>query len=571
MSFDASHTAGTLEALAASLGAMESDCGSVVEELSHQFQSLANGVSELLRLAGLAAATIEAGAICSIPAKVETLVACAESFVSERLSANSAVSDVVRSEQELIHALMRVHASHGSVAQQIRLLTVLTGMEIARLDDAGSGFRYLVRELYAAADTVASAAREFSARAGSRNRAIDGMQRRMAFSLPRLRKQFQVIGKQLQQGLLDVRVSVEELSACPAEFKACVETVAARISGVVAAIQSHDITRQQNEHVRDALAGMASLLRAEGSEPNPEEIALMLRVQTLQLENIRQTMSAWSAQIDACLESILEVSQSRLERVAPMVLGHEKQLFQRLVEIESIEKECQNDSVEVEEAFSGLSSLLALVSDNSQTSRITRDRLKLLSFNSVIESRNLGGKTGVMLEISRNITRIASEWGDIAQESASIQAEIQQLMDQAQAAIGVLTRNEHHELRAARLDIVSALDELRGAAQSNVANAASMGTLTALLHAQIDSARSLSRSLRAATMQMGRSIEELEALEAGMQVSAAGQTCDLAALEAAYSATYTTEIERGILRAALYGQALPTGAAEMAGNDVELF
>ena len=90
-----SRTAGSLHMLAASLGGMDAECGSLVESVAQEFQSLTAPVSEILRLARLAAESIEAGAVSSIPAKVENLIRGVEAFVRDRLDSSSAVLEVV--------------------------------------------------------------------------------------------------------------------------------------------------------------------------------------------------------------------------------------------------------------------------------------------------------------------------------------------------------------------------------------------------------------------------------------------------------------------------------------------
>ncbi len=46
---------------------------------------------------------------------------------------------------------------------------------------------------------------------------------------------------------------------------------------------------------------------------------------------------------------------------------------------------------------------------------------------------------------------------------------------------------------------------------------------------------------------------------------------DAAEVEQLFSASYTTELERDVLRAALHGTALPVAQPTLAGNSVELF
>jgi hypothetical protein len=340
---------------------------------------------------------------------------------------------------------------------------------------------------------------------------------------------------------------------------------------VVCAIQSHDITRQQTEHVRDALAGIVSRMRVGDDQWPAWELAMGLRVQVLQLKNVQLDMEAWSSHIDECLASILDVSQSRLERVAPVVLAQEEQLSGRLLQIERIEKECEQDGVEAAEALSGLSSLVTLVSEHDRIARITRDRLQLLSFNSIIEARNLGSKADVMLEISKNISRVASAWGQMTEKSAETRMEIQRLMDQTHGEITTLSGERDPALQEAQMEITDALGDLRRAAQCVAANAAQVGQLTAGLQERIDMGRSISGSFRKVTAEIGCSIELIEKLRQEVDYAGADKKCDLAALEGEYSQPYTTEIERSILRLALYGETVQAAQPAAMGNEVELF
>ena len=571
VTFNLADSVVSLEQVAASLDGTSAECEAAIGALIHEFEGLAARVHQVLRLAGLTAQSIDSVAVPEIPAKVQRLIERTEGFVRDRLEADRAVLDTVRDEQKLVERLLDLNAGNRSVAGEIRMLSVLTAMEVARMGESGSGFEYLVQELHSASVTISAGAREFADRARIGNRSVEKTQRKITAALPRLRKQFQAIEVQLRSVLGDVNLSVEELSGCPAQLTACAETVGARISEVVSAIQSHDITRQQSQHARDALAGIAARIRGNPSDREARELAMGLRVQAFQLENIKAAMEAWSTHIDECLASILNVSQSRLERVAPAVLAQEEQLSARLHQIDEIERECERDSAEVAEAYSGLSTLVALVGDHARIARITRDRLRMLSFNSIIEARNLGSEADVMLEISRNITRIAAEWGLMAERSGHTRAELQQRMSETHAAITSVSQERDHALREARAEIRGALGDLRSAAQCAGANAAAMTPWTAGLHEQIEMARSISRSLGKITERIGQLIEDVKGLGQNPADHGGAGECDLAALEEEYSRAYTTEVERQVLRAALFGEAVPAAGVAAMGNDVELF
>jgi two-component system chemotaxis sensor kinase CheA len=358
----------------------------------------------------------------------------------------------------------------------------------------------------------------------------------------------------------EVNRSVEELSRCPAELSACADTVSGRISGVVSAIQSYDITRQQTEHVREALAEIAVTMKASGDEVLPGNTTAALRVQLCQLENIHAAMAAWTTRIDECLESIGTVSQARLERVAPMVLVQEELLSGRLRQIEAIERESAIDNSEAAEALSDLSGLVALAGEHAGIARTTRDRLQVLSFNSIIEARNLGSKADVMLEISRNVARIASDWGVMAEKSGEIRAELQQKMNETHGAIDSLKQEREQAAPNACSEIDSALGDLRTAARCSAGYAAEMAPWTAGLHEHIEAARAISRSIRDMTAEIARSTEQVGEFRQSLMDAGCEGECDLAMLEEQYSRAYTTEIERTIMRSALYGQQEPAEA-----------
>ena len=569
--FDIPDSVLSLEQVTTLLDAMGAECEAAIGELVREFEDLAVRVGKVLHLAGLTAQSIDAVAVPAIPAKVQQLIERTDGFVRDRLEADSAVLDAVKGQQRLVEKLLDLNTGNGSAALEIRMLSVLTSMEVARLGESGSGFQYLVRELQSASETISSGAREFARRGRLRSRAMQDTRRRISASLPHKRNRFRAVEDQLRRVLGDVRLSVEELSACPAQLRACAETVSSRISGVVSAVQSYDITRQQSEHVRDALSGIAARIGAGAGDAPAGELAMGLRVQVLQLENVKAAMESWTSQIDECLESICAVSQTRLERVAPMVLAQEEQLSGRLRQIESIEGECESDSLEAAEAFASLSTLVALVAEHARIAQMTRDRLEMLSFNSIIEARNLGAKADVMLEISKNVTRIASGWGVTAKQSAITRAELKQRMDETQATITIVREERDVALREARSAIAGALGDLRSAAQCAAGNAAEMARWTDGLHERIETARSISRSLSNITDRIERSIRQIDEMRQNLMGSAAEKECDPARLEEEYSRSYTTEIERHILRAALYGEAVPIGEQAETGNDVELF
>jgi hypothetical protein len=68
-------------------------------------------------------------------------------------------------------------------------------------------------------------------------------------------------------------------------------------------------------------------------------------------------------------------------------------------------------------------------------------------------------------------------------------------------------------------------------------------------------------------------LDEIEMLKQQIEIGhpAATNGCDADEVEHMFSAGYTTEVEREVLRAALNGTAIPMSQQSFAGNSIELF
>lgn len=560
-----------VEDAAALLDGLGPECERLVEDLVREFQYLDRLVSRTIFLAGRTVESIQASAISSIPSKIEKLVGYVQGLVRDRLETNRTILRAVRSEKQSLGILSRLNNENNYIAKEIWELCLLTKMEVERLDESGRGFAYLAGELGLASEAISAGAREIVDGARVHQRLVQAAEHNLAASLPRLHREFQKVEDELQKMLGGVKSAVSQLSTYPAEFKVSADSAAERIAGVVSAIQSHDITRQQAEHVKSALAGILKMIREADGMHTGSEIELRLRVQAFQLENAKSAMESWSSQIRECLDGLLQVSASRLESIAPLVLQKEGELSTGLGEIERVERECEIGSLEATEGLSGLSDLVGLVERHAQQARATHDRLRLLSVNSMVESRQLGSQADVILEISKNITRVFSRWGEMAERSRKTKVEIQNLIAQTGKEITMLTHEGSLEMRNALADIGLVLDDMKNAATSAAESTLQMGASSAAFQQGIEGAGRILHSISSITARIARSVEGLHEASRLIGGTGAQPNCNLAELEADYLAGYTTEMERNILREALYGEMLPVTQPASIGNGVELF
>lgn len=369
-----------------------------------------------------------------------------------------------------------------------------------------------------------------------------------------------------------------DLTRAPEQFQACVEEIAGQIAGVVGAVQSHDITRQQLEHVREALTAILEKTCGDDDVETEAELDIPLildgiAIQIYQLKSTEGTVEAWLSQIGMCIDNILRISSSDLAEIGPMVLQQDREISSQLARIELLETECEKDNDEVRETIAGISSLMQLVGEHVEKSKDVRDRLQLLTFNSIVESSRLGKKADAILEISQSIKRISVDWSALTDRSAQAKDEILSFVDQAGEGMRAFSNDGNVGLRAAQEETRVGLESLRAVAAFTAEKVTEVEEATERLKAKIAAVSASKARLANNFAGISALSEELEAVRLLLQSCYPDglQRTDRAAVEAYYSESYTTEIEREVMRAALSGGPLPIAQQNVARNDVELF
>jgi hypothetical protein len=291
------------------------------------------------------------------------------------------------------------------------------------------------------------------------------------------------------------------------------------------------------------------------------------------LKRTEDTVGSWVTQIGTCIDNILRVSSSELVGIGPMVLQQENKLSAQLERIERLEEQCEKDNAEVQETFSSLSNLMQLVGEHVAKSKEVRDRLQLLTFNSIVEANHLGSQADAILEISQSIKRISTDWSSMTDRSAQSMEEILSLVDQARVGMMAFSEEGSAGLREAQNETKTGLQGLRDVGALAVEKAAEVEESTQGLKAMIATVAATKKRLESDFALVGDVMREIEMLQSQwkQECPEGHKHCNRAEIEALYSATYTTEIEREVMRAALTGGPLPVMQQNMGGNDVELF
>jgi hypothetical protein len=481
-------------------------------------------------------------------------------------------------EGRVLRQLSEVTRGQEAIALETRALSILTNVEVARLGAEGEGFEYLARELAGFSKSVAEDTREIACHRDAHAVTVEETRRVLTAELPRLRKEFARMEEALGEALSAVASALEQLSRTPLRFRECVKDVAREIAGVVAAIQAHDITRQQIEHVQEGLALIAARVSGAGDqedEPANELGAAYagLTIQAYQLRSSRETVAGWAAQIRTCIDGLLKVSASEVVGIGPAVLEGERNISAELAHIEKLERDSLAYSEKIQRTFGGLASLVQLVSDHLKRSTSIRDHLQLLTFNSIIEANRLGRRAAAILAIANSIKDISAGWAQVTSQSEHSMQEVKNLEQGTGELMRAFSAARNAQLREAQKETGLGLEALRAAAQYAARQAQDTQGSTEKMQAETAEVERSVGLLDSCFSRIDAVVNEIEGLRREWETSKPDvkSSYDSGQVEELFGSFYTTETERAVLRAALAGEPLPAAKSSFEGNSVELF
>jgi hypothetical protein len=549
-----------------------------ISGLVASFQGLAEHADSILALAAAIVDRVENERVSSVLSSVHALGAAAKGFVDDRLKATAEILDTVTAELELLHKLSMVTDGQAKVAAQIKMLNVHTKIEVAHLGAVGASFEYLARELADFSMTLARNTEELIRHTNERRAETERTKLMVSVELPHLTEELARIEGNLSDDLTALQSGLTRLSKTPVQFRASAEEIAGQIAGVVVAVQGHDITRQQIEHVQAALESIAQGMANEATLTNGglREAAANhagLAIQIFQLMAIRATIAEWTSQVRQCMSGILRISASELVEIGPLVLEQERAMLAQLSHIELLERECLANSERLRGTLEGISNLSVLVTEHLQNAKSARNRLRMLNFNSVIEASRLGAQADTICVIADGIAEVSVEWSNITEQSGSALREILSLSKRIGQGMETFSKSGNEDLAKSQAQMKIELENLRNASTFAVTQSHKIGNETDAMQIMNAEVGRTSDQLDACYARIDAVLRDLQDAKSQIESDYPGiaEHYDCEAIEKAYSASYTTAAERDVLRAALHGTEMPDTQQSFIGNDVELF
>jgi hypothetical protein len=560
------------DGLSSVINASESE----IESLARTFAKLAGESSRVLGLTSKIVDCIADDGVTSVLPTLRALGLVEMGLVESKLQAMCGILETTGIETNVLHQLSAVTGSQSGIALKTRILAMMTNVEVGRLGSLGTSFEYLASELNNVSRKVSEDTDDLERHTQERRTAIVATNRVLASEVPRLAEELASIKIKLEEDLAVLESGLVRLGSIPMEFSACVEKIGVQIAGAVTAIQSYDITLQQLNHVCEAIGDMAREVparrfRRKGSERS--RYSLGITIQVFQLRQIRETVANWISQVRDCLEAMLEISAAEMASISPMVRARESEVSARLDHIEWMRSESKAHSSEICRAMGDHSRLVKLIDGQVKTAAVTRQTLHLLSLNAIVEGDSLGAQANAVLEIGNGISDLTREWGSITDQSDLAMQAISELVLRIKDLMASFSDTEDEKLLQAQAQARAGLKRLQAASEFAARQSrdielglGSMKFMTVGIVKSID-------VLEASYRQIDGVLSVLQSVQVELEAnpSEAWDDHERDAIKQHFSASYTTEIEREVLRVALGGTALPPAQQMLEGNGVELF
>jgi hypothetical protein len=548
-----------------------------IESLARTFAKLAGESNRIVGLAAKIVECIKDEGVTSVLPALRALGAAEMGLIESRLQATHGILESTGVERNVLRQLSKVTGSQSGITLKTRVLAMMTNVEVGRLGSLGNSFEYLAGELNNFSRTLSADTDELERHAGNRRTAIEATNRMLAAELPGLAEELVRIKRRLGEDLALLEADLVRLGSIPIEFEACVQKIGAQIAGAVAAIQSYDITRQQIDHVQGAIGDIASEIPGRGCPKGSSRVrsrsSLGITIQVHQLRRIRETVVNWIAQVRDCLESMLKISASEMADISPMVRAREGEVSARLDHMERMRSESKDYGARICGTVGEHSSLVKLIEEQVKRAAVTQQTLHLLSLNAIIEGDRLGAQADTVLEIGNGILDLTQEWSRITEQSGQSMQAISELVERVDSLTANFSESEDYGLQQAQALARAGLGSLRAASECAARQSREIELGLEAMKLMADGIANSVDVLEAAHRKIDEVLSVLESVQVELEAESSGAWDEHEAeeLKQHFSASYTTETEREVLRVALGGTPLPLVETALEGNGVELF
>jgi hypothetical protein len=486
--------------------------------------------------------------------------------------------------RDLSTRLRRAFSGLPNMVSVFRTLCTLTRIETARLGTTGADLGHLAAEIrplsesiQASGEGVLEACFQLDRKIQSAIRTGAELRVRQLTEMPALISSVDASLRSLEERR---RLALESSQRQEVQYAAVSEA----IDDLVGSIQFHDITRQQVEHVVEALRHLGGAWKnnARDSGSEAQRTRVILTLQCSQLADASRSFAASIGRIERDLESIAARVENASEAVQALTgaQGHEHASF--FVELEGrfsailhMLCTCADAQAEMDSTTSGLDETVGRMRVSVAEIRGTEIQIQRISTNATIRATHIGAAGTALNKISEVMQRLALESNTNTEEVAGA---LDAMSDAAARIAGSANSTTERVVGEMRLTI----SELHSTSESSFSRVNQIAQLGKQLALDIGGLRGGVSAGRLFAEVVDRVRSELEAIATeAARISPEDSGGAAAEHLEHFAKTYTMQSQRDIHESVIAGgtvaAAEPAVAAKVAsgegdlGDNVELF
>lgn len=271
--------------------------------------------TDITRMANQLVEIVSGESVTSLTGRLQQMILDMEVYLTGSRTRSSDSCAILERVQELLEQLSEPLLVFQKMNKTLRMLSISTKIESSRLGEMGSGFVNLALDV----EKLSHQVNEKSAAILAHRQLLSGM---IATDLTSVRSAEIAQDAQVKLSLQETHSSLQALVALNERCTGFGVTVSCNsaevsdnISEIVSSVQMHDMTRQQFEHIEEALRRLSQELRAGDGATEDERLRALIvesgDVCELQEAQLRFAAAALHTAVCTILENLREVARKQ--------------------------------------------------------------------------------------------------------------------------------------------------------------------------------------------------------------------------------------------------------------------
>jgi len=415
------------EMLAPAIESLRLLAGATEDEFLHigsELQSFYQRSVDITHMAGQLLEIVSGERLTMLIEQLQQMMADMEQYLTDARGRSSDSFKTLDQVQKLLEELTEPLEGFQKMNKTLRMLSISTKIESSRLGELGSGFvnlamdvERLSHQVNEKSSTILSHRQLLASTIGSNLKSVHANEESQDAEI---RGALSSTASSLQK-LIDVTHRCADFGSMVSEVSA---NVSSNISEVVSSQQTHDITRQQVEHVVEALEKLCVDLVAVGNGAGNNELCRKLIIESgdvceLQEAQLRFATSELYRAVCTIVENLRDVAgkQAAMAQETLSVAGvadsggssFVDELKQGMSSITSVLVGCAQSDHNIAETMQGVAATIQQITGFVEDIDYIGSEIDLIALNSQIKAAHTGREGAALGVLAEAIKRLSDE------------------------------------------------------------------------------------------------------------------------------------------------------------------